>query len=479
MKNIVLVLVSGFLSFTAFAQQKTARISGYLPFLSDSDFVTCKIYKEGSYRVPAEFDNNPMYASIHRIAVKNHRFSLKIAVNDIHPSQFELSTPKLTKTIPKLFVEKGDNFFLDYAGSGLNIKGKGALKNQLLMEIFGMRKHFFHGDFSHFEDYVKGGQIDADAQLKLLATNKSRLPENIYESLKIRCYITFLSNTLMYVYYYGNGHYDDITRVIANTFKPIAEHYKLTLPSNNVIAYDDASLDYLGYLYKYYRSLHGDYSGNTPEGDLLGQSWFIKANYSNDTREKLLTFLLFSENRSKDLKFCFQDDLNTFKSSKWRSIVTKYCAQLAGAPAYNFSLPDSNKVVHRLSDYIGKIVVLDCWYTGCGNCRRLTPKLAMVEEHFKDNPKVVFISVSSDKDINVWKKSINGGAYTTSKREVNLYTGGVGIRHPFYNAIDFQGAPTLKLIDANGDWADSPVDCREDDGKDLIKKINNALKSIE
>jgi len=140
-------------------------------------------------------------------------------------------------------------------------------------------------------------------------------------------------------------------------------------------------------------------------------------------------------------------------------------------------LLDTNRSIHHLSDYKGKVLVFDFWFTGCGNCRELAPKLKLVEEQFKKNDKVVFISISSDKDIKLWKNSITSGLYTTSSDEVNLYSGGKGIADPLFQKTNFQAAPTLRLVDKNGYWCDMPVDCRTDDGKDLIAKINQALKN--
>ena len=142
-------------------------------------------------------------------------------------------------------------------------------------------------------------------------------------------------------------------------------------------------------------------------------------------------------------------------------------------PAYNFSLLDSGNVVHRLSSYKGKVVVMDFWFNGCGNCAVLTPKLKIVKDYFKNDTSVVFLSICSD-DLETFKKGVKSGKYTIPG-EIDLYSER-GYKDPLYQKINFQGAPTLRLIDKSGVWCENPVDCRLDDGRDLIEKINIALK---
>ena len=55
---------------------------------------------------------------------------------------------------------------------------------------------------------------------------------------------------------------------------------------------------------------------------------------------------------------------------------------------------DGNK--HSLTDYRGKVVVLDFWYRGCGWCIRAMPQIKEVVDHFHDQP-VAVLGMNIDK----------------------------------------------------------------------------------
>jgi thiol-disulfide isomerase/thioredoxin len=69
-----------------------------------------------------------------------------------------------------------------------------------------------------------------------------------------------------------------------------------------------------------------------------------------------------------------------------------------GTPAPDWKLIDPSGNVHSLSDYRGKIVVLDFWATWCGPCIRAMPGLQKAYQDYKDRGVVVF-------GVNAWEES--------------------------------------------------------------------------
>lgn len=66
-------------------------------------------------------------------------------------------------------------------------------------------------------------------------------------------------------------------------------------------------------------------------------------------------------------------------------------------PAPDFTLKDSNGASVKLSDYKGKVVVLDFWATWCGPCKIEIPWFVEFEQTYKDRGFAV-LGVSMDED---------------------------------------------------------------------------------
>ena len=69
---------------------------------------------------------------------------------------------------------------------------------------------------------------------------------------------------------------------------------------------------------------------------------------------------------------------------------------LLGKLAQNFSLADSEGTTFWLSDFGGKVVVLDLMATWCGPCRRQMPHLKVVWENQNYSNKIVLMSIGID-----------------------------------------------------------------------------------
>lgn len=133
-----------------------------------------------------------------------------------------------------------------------------------------------------------------------------------------------------------------------------------------------------------------------------------------------------------------------------------------GAKAFPFTFPDANGKMVSLSDFKGKVVLVDVWATWCGPCVKEIPSLKKIEEEFHGKD-VVFLSVSVDdhKDKEKWKK------YVADEKlgGIQIHAGpGASISRDY----KISGIPRFMLFDKTGSIID--VDC--------IRPSNPKLKEI-
>lgn len=164
----------------------------------------------------------------------------------------------------------------------------------------------------------------------------------------------------------------------------------------------------------------------------------------------------------------------------YRDILGKvYDSIQIGSTAYNFELPDAHNNRIQLSDFLGKVVFIDFWYTGCGACIQYhRDVLKSTKEHFKNTPDIVFITISIDTDSNDWKKAVASGYYT-SDDAINLYTDGLGGTHPVIQHYGIKAYPRPILIDQKGRiYNTDKNDLRLSGAQKLISVIEECLKRV-
>lgn len=72
-----------------------------------------------------------------------------------------------------------------------------------------------------------------------------------------------------------------------------------------------------------------------------------------------------------------------------------------------WTLPDENGNKVSLSDFRGKYVLIDFWYSGCHWCRKMTPGLKDIYQDIKGKGfEIVSISVDPEEDEGKWRKAM-------------------------------------------------------------------------
>jgi thiol-disulfide isomerase/thioredoxin len=81
-------------------------------------------------------------------------------------------------------------------------------------------------------------------------------------------------------------------------------------------------------------------------------------------------------------------------------------ATQAGQPCPDVTFSDLQGQKHRLSDFFGKFIYIDIWATWCGPCCAEIPYVEQHVAHYKDNPKIQFLSISIDHNHDAWVRKL-------------------------------------------------------------------------
>lgn len=156
------------------------------------------------------------------------------------------------------------------------------------------------------------------------------------------------------------------------------------------------------------------------------------------------------------------------QKARAEEIGTKLYTTAPGSMAADFTYPDIDGKEVSLSDFKGKVVLVDVWATWCGPCRGEIPHLKKLEQemHGKD---VVFIGVSVDesKDKQKWIDFVK-------KEELQ----GVQLLASGWSKItkDYQikGIPRFMVFDKNGNIVS--VDAPRPSSPELKQLLEEELK---
>jgi len=136
----------------------------------------------------------------------------------------------------------------------------------------------------------------------------------------------------------------------------------------------------------------------------------------------------------------------------------------SGSKAADFTLQDMNGKNVRLSDYRGKVVLLEFWATWCPPCRASIPGIERISKAYKDKGLVV-LAVSLDEG--GWDSvksfiSSNGMTYTVLKGNDEVSA-----------SYQVRTIPMLLIVDKEGRISKRYLGFGSED--DLEKDINTVL----
>lgn len=121
----------------------------------------------------------------------------------------------------------------------------------------------------------------------------------------------------------------------------------------------------------------------------------------------------------------------------------------------------------KLSDYKGKIIMLNLWATWCPPCRAEMPSMEKLHNNFK-NKDFVIIAVSQGEDIETVKKFLNNNNYSFP-----LF---IDKNNEIAHVYSTGSIPTTYLIDKEGYFIARFIGGRDWYSKESIDLINELLK---
>ncbi len=400
------------------------------------------------------------FSTTRSITVQNGRFSFHI------PGLQEPTNTRLIFFYPsgKMFilenylVEPGDSVYIQQTKTAAAFFGRSSpsFNCQFQMSQVKMANRFFANEQADLykECDTRSKIVDSYYQLKkaVLEGYEGRLSEKMYQLLQTEIYYEKQKTNLGIATTYLSYSRDSIQK--SSVIRYYTDHYlsdQLDTNNSNLKLYSKFYIEYV--LTKLELNCITRFLQNP--ATRLSRSDITNAVYheigqqrNSLLNQKILTSffvkkIVITENVGKQI----EETIKKITDPTLLEIMTIIQRRTKGAKAYDFSLPDSKGKIVRLADFRGKVVVLDCWYTGCIACSAMALVLKPIAQ--KKDSNVVFITISIDKDKKTWLESLKSGKYS-SDDEINVYTEGKGDSTEIMRHYMTGGYPLIIVIDRFG-----------------------------
>ncbi|SFU01826.1 AhpC/TSA family protein [Algoriphagus locisalis] len=146
---------------------------------------------------------------------------------------------------------------------------------------------------------------------------------------------------------------------------------------------------------------------------------------------------------------------------------------VAGADLSGYSFADEAGDRVNLQQFEGKLVLVNFWLSGCVYSQAEFENVVHpAEEHFKNDKRIVFLSVSADPRKTIWLNTLGTGEFT-SALSLPVYA---GVEHAMMRDMGIHSYPRKVLLGTEGQllaFQDLPRDAAS-----LISILEESLESI-
>ena len=316
-----------------------------------------------------------------------------------------------------------------------------SFRNFKAYKIIGIAQGFSDSTLLYLDNITDGSfkHIDSTFIINEKFTFKGVLKEKIVKTsirtpdFENRCYV-WLENTTIHF----NGEKGKFKDAIIKGSKSQDDQYRLNALTNNVA--DTKAIEY-------------EFAKNNP--NTIISAYLVSVYCSTWGKEKVKKLY---NNFSSDLK-------HTYYGKHIADFLTFNKAIKIGDTYANFSQKDIHQNTIHLSDFKGKVILLEFWGSWCGPCREGNPELVSIYTDFK-NKGFEILGVGAETDKTQWLNAI--------EKDNLAWTNVTDFKGDKNNAAIIYGVsyyPTNFLIDRTG-----TIIARDLTGEKLREKLKEMLQ---
>ncbi len=352
---------------------------------------------------------------------------------------------KYNKAYTKIFASEERKVSLNIGERGV-IVVKPSKENKFLKQWYDTSEHVRNLSVNYRNKYIKEivqltPYYNAQRQFEKDAQNFSRKLKGFRKSPFFSEAMGALINAEINYYKL----YNPQMPVIKASIKKLPDDLYRTIISEERLT-NPVLLDVFEYTIQYVH-LYGAWNQRKDFRDAKPVVDYVKAN------EVKVAYLVYFARKSKNgsgLKRIETKYLDLFQSpdamAQLEELRKAYQLMKDNAKFSKIELKTLDKELVKLSEFTGKLLVVDVWATWCAPCMKKRPHFEALAHELKDE-EVTFIAISLDKSDMSWAKVVNGSA-CIELRDCNK---------DFANAFGITSIPHFLIFDKNGELLDSPA----------------------
>jgi len=175
---------------------------------------------------------------------------------------------------------------------------------------------------------------------------------------------------------------------------------------------------------------------------------------------------------TESIKRALDREKNNLYAELLISPSSSFFSSQKGEKAFDFTAQKSDGTALKLSDLMGKLVLIDTWATWCGPCIEQRPDIIQLAKDYESNSDIAILMISVDSSIDKWKKYVS--KTNPEHFGIELYIED-GMNSEFGDKFLIKSIPKYILIDAEGIIINSDLN---DPSYSMEKMIIDELKRL-